>query len=153
MTEETDYETFPHDSFIFDIDYEDVPELQVDGENNMAEMTEAETEITEAETAVTETEKSVRSTVSSQAPVWQYFEKRTEEKDEEEESNSYILCHICQVHLSIKNSTSTLERHLKSKHPDAFEQLKKGVKIRSDLWTAEIQKEKHNLFINWIITD
>src|SRR2546429_2253961 len=120
MTEETDYESFSHDSFIFDIDYEDVPELQVDGENNMAEMTEAETEITEAETAVTETEKSVRSTVSSQAPVWQYFEKRTEEKEEEEESNSYILCHICQVHLSIKNSTSTLECHLKSKHPDAF---------------------------------
>ena len=119
MTEEADYETFPHDSFIFDID------LQDEGENNM---TEVETEITEAETEITETEKSVRSTVSSQAPVWQYFEKRTEE-EEEEESKPYILCHICQIHLSINNSTSTLERHLKSKHPDAFEQLKKGVKI------------------------
>jgi hypothetical protein len=45
-SQETDYETFPHDSFIFDIDYGDVPELQVEGENNMTEMTEVETEYT-----------------------------------------------------------------------------------------------------------
>src|SRR5579859_4485821 len=134
--EENDYETFLHDS-LTDINYENVSELQIEEESNIAE---TGTEIT------AETEKS---TVSSQAHIWEYFEKKTDE----ENNKPYILCLTCQHHFSAKNSTTTLERHLKSRHPDVFEQFKKGIKIRLELWSIEVQKEKHNLFINWVITD
>lgn len=51
-----------------------------------------------------------------------------------------------------KNSTTTLERHLKSKHPNVYNNLEQE-ETRTIPWTAETHKEKHKLFVNWIITD
>src|SRR5579871_4073090 len=104
MTEETDYETFPYDSFVevVDDDYEDVPEIL--HEENEESTTEAETEITE----ITEKSKPHLS------KIWEYFERISEE--EGDNIKNYIICNLCQLRLSANNSTTTLERHLKSKH-------------------------------------
>ena len=57
------------------------------------------------------------------------------------------------MQLSSNNSTTTLERHLKSRHPTEYNKFQQGVEVKVEPWVAELQKEKHNLFINWIITD
>ncbi|RGB32258.1 hypothetical protein C1646_763139 [Rhizophagus diaphanus] len=55
-------------------------------------------------------------------------------------------------HFSAKNSTTILKHHIKSKHPNVYNNLKQE-EIKTILWTAETHKEKHKLFVNWIITD
>jgi hypothetical protein len=150
MTEESEeqniYETFPYDSFIetpieIDENFENVPEENE--ESNSGETAEVEIEITEVET-----EKSK----PYYSKIWDYFEKMSEEGEDNEIKN-YILCNICQSHLSANNSTTTLERHLKSKHKVDYDDYKNKTKVKVGFWIAELQQEKHKLFINWIITD
>ena len=143
--EQEDYNTFPYDSFVEEqifIDYEDE-----DYEESNSEITTA---IVEVGTEIEET-SSARSKELKHARVWKHFEKKTIE-NEDGQTESFILCHICEGHFSANNSTTTLERHLKSKHLDVYNNLEQ-VEISLKSWTAEIQKEKHKLFINWIITD
>ncbi|PKK78863.1 hypothetical protein RhiirC2_830657 [Rhizophagus irregularis] len=108
-------------------------------------MAERGTEITETETETS----SIRSKELRQARVC--FEKKTIEKDDEQ-TETYILCYICEGHFSANNSTTTLERHLKAKHFDVYKDLGQ-VESNAKPWTVDIQQEKHNLFVNWIITD
>ncbi|GBC16343.2 zinc finger BED domain-containing protein RICESLEEPER 2-like [Rhizophagus irregularis DAOM 181602=DAOM 197198] len=128
------------------IDYEDEEYEERDSEIT-TEMAERETEITETETETS----SIRSKELRQARVWKHFEKKTIEKDDEQ-TETYILCHICEGHFSANNSTTTLERHLKAKHFDVYKDLGQ-VESNAKPWTVDIQQEKHNLFVNWIITD
>ena len=144
MTEEqNDYETFPYDSFVKDliIDFEDEYEIEEGGSGVTIEMAKAETELTESEA-----KKPYHSRV------WEYFEK-TSIKGENNNVENYILYNVCKIHLSANNSTTTLECHLKSKHRAEYDNLKQKVEVKSEPWASELQKEKHVLFINWIITD
>lgn len=146
QVQEDNFDTFPYDSFIEEpiIDYEDEDYEESDSEI-VAEM--AEIQITETETGTSGT----RSKELRCARVWKHFEKKTTE-EENEPTETFILCKICKGHFSAKNSTTTLERHLKSKHFDVYNNLEQE-ETRTKPWTAEIQKEKHKLFVNWIITD
>lgn len=143
--QEDNYDNFPYDFFVEDpifIDHED-EDYEESNDEITTEMTEAGTEITETGTEV--------SKENNHARVWKHFKKMTIEK-ENDQTETYILCHICQRHLSANNSTTTLERHLKSKHPDVYNNLGQD-EAKPKPWTTEIQKEKHKLFINWVITD
>ncbi|CAB5316630.1 unnamed protein product [Rhizophagus irregularis] len=97
------------------IDYEDEKYEERDSEIT-TEMAERGTEITETETETS----SIRSKELRQARVC--FEKKTIEKDDEQ-TETYILCYICEGHFSANNSTTTLERHLKAKHFDVYKDL------------------------------
>ncbi|CAB4395238.1 unnamed protein product [Rhizophagus irregularis] len=148
--QEDNYNSFPYESFIEDqifIDYEN-EEYEERVSEITTEMAERGTEITETETETS----SIRSKeLLRQARVWKHFEKKTIEKDDEQ-TETYILCHICEGHFSANNSTTTLERHLKAKHFDVYKDLGQ-VESNAKPWTVDIQQEKHNLFVNWIITD
>ncbi|CAB4493234.1 unnamed protein product [Rhizophagus irregularis] len=140
--QEDNYNSFPYESFIKDqifIDYEDEEYEERDSEIT-TEMAERETEITETETETS----SIRSKELRQARVWKHFEKKTIEKDDEQ-TETYILCHICEGYFSANNSTTTLERHLKAKHFDVYKDLGQ-VESNAKPWTVDIQQEKHNLF-------
>jgi hypothetical protein len=142
MAEEIDYETFPYDSFveIVDDNYEDTPEIL--HEENEENITEAETEIT----GITEKLKPYHS------KIWEYFERISEE--EGDNINNYITCNLCQLRLSANNSTTTLERHLRSKHKTDYDKYKSNSETKQlGYWNTELLQEKHKLFINWIITD
>ncbi|CAB4419542.1 unnamed protein product [Rhizophagus irregularis] len=118
--QEDNYNSFPYKSFIEDqifIDYEDEEYEERDSEIT-TEMAERGTEITETETETS----SIGSKELRQAQVWKHFEKKTIEKDDEQ-TETYILCHICEDHFSANNSTTTLERHLKAKHFDVYKDL------------------------------
>lgn len=139
---QNDYETFPYDSFVEIVNdsYEDVPEILQ--EENEETITEAETEITE----ITEKSKPYHS------KIWEYFERLSE--GEEDNIKNYIICNLCQLHLSANNSTTTLKRHLKAKHKADYDTYKSNVEVKQlGFWATELQQEKHKLFINWVITD
>lgn len=144
IEEQNDYETFPYESFVenpIGIDLESETEYE---END----SEGTTEITEITEVTTEKSKSYLP-----SKVWDYFEKKSV-AEEDDKVEKYILCNICQSHLSIHNSTTTLERHLRAKHHAEYDKLKQEVEVKqSEPWAIEVQTEKHNLFINWIITD
>jgi len=150
MTEETEvpnnFETFPYDTFIenpIEINYENEHNI-LHEENNSeiaTEMAETGTEIIETETAK-----------SKSSEIWKYFEKISIER-EDNSIEHHIKCNVCQTLLSSNNSTTTLERHLKSKHRAEFDKFKQGAEVKSEQWSTEVQKEKHKLLINWIITD
>ncbi|EXX60144.1 hypothetical protein GLOIN_2v1790753 [Rhizophagus irregularis DAOM 181602=DAOM 197198] len=58
--------------------------------------------------------------------VWKYFTRKEQVKVNQnggEEIEKFILCNVGQCYLSGKNSTSTLERHLKARHHDAYIEL------------------------------
>jgi hypothetical protein len=89
------------------------------------------------------------------ADVWRFFtrkEKVTKDQSENEIIEQFILCNVGQCQLSPNNSTTTLERHLKAKHHDAYIELYEK-KITVELWSDEMQKAKHKLFINWVVID
>ncbi|CAG8763428.1 3627_t:CDS:1, partial [Rhizophagus irregularis] len=69
----------------------------------------------------------------------------TIEKDDEQ-TETYILYHICEGHFSANNSTTTLEHHLKAKHFDVYKDLGQ-VESNAKLWTVDIQQEKHNFLL------
>ncbi|CAB5210824.1 unnamed protein product [Rhizophagus irregularis] len=124
--QEDNYNSFPYESFIEDqifIDYEDEEYEERDSEIT-TEMAERETEITETET----------------------------ETSNDEQTETYILCHICEGHFSANNSTTTLERHLKAKHFDVYKDLGQ-VESNAKPWTVDIQQEKHNLFFDHFVLD
>ena len=69
------------------------------------------------------TEPTTSSIASNSAQVWQFFEKKDEivkDVNGNKSTKKYIHCNINQCHLSISNSTTTLLRHLKSKHIDYY---------------------------------
>jgi hypothetical protein len=89
------------------------------------------------------------------ADVWRFFtrkEKVTKDQSENEIIEQFILCNVGQCQLSPNNSTTTLERHLKAKHHDAYIELYEK-RITVELWSDEMQKAKHKLFINWVVID
>jgi hypothetical protein len=89
------------------------------------------------------------------ADVWNFFtrkEKVTRDQDGNEKFEKFIFCNVGQCHLSSNNSTTTLERHLKSKHHEAYIELNEK-RINIEPWSTEIQKAKNELFINWIVVD
>src|SRR5437868_4608966 len=60
------------------------------------------------------------------ADVWKFFtrkEKITKDQSGNEKFEQIILCNVRQCQLSPKNSTSTLERHLKLRHHNAYIEL------------------------------
>src|SRR4051812_20915702 len=90
-----------------------------------------------------------------QADEWNYFtrkEKVIRDQNGDEKFEKFIFCNVGQCHLSSNNSTSTLECHLKSRHHDAYIELNEK-KININPWSTEIQKAKHELFVNWIVID
>lgn len=87
--------------------------------------------------------------------VWKFFtrkEKVTKNQDGSEVIEQIILCNVGQCQLSSNNSTTTLERHLRSKHHDAYIELYEG-RASVEPWSAEMQKAKHEFFIKWVIID
>jgi hAT family C-terminal dimerisation region/Domain of unknown function (DUF4413) len=89
------------------------------------------------------------------ADVWRFFtrkEKVTKDQNETEIIERFILCNVGQCQLSPNNSTSTLERHLKARHHNAYIELYEK-RTSVEPWSAEIQKAKHEFFINWIVID
>ncbi len=96
---EDDYSSFPTNNFI---------------EINDNEL-ESKVEIT--------TEPTTSSIASNSTQIWQFFEKKDEivkDVNGNKSTKKYIHCNINQCHLSISNSTTTLLRHLKSKHIDYY---------------------------------
>ncbi|GBB94704.1 hypothetical protein RclHR1_00240052 [Rhizophagus clarus] len=72
------------------------------------------------------TEITDRKAASTTSPVWQFFtrkEKTKKDQDGIEQTVRYIHCNIGECHLSANNSTSTLERHLKARHIDAYKKM------------------------------
>ena len=72
------------------------------------------------------TEPTTSSIAFNSAQVWQFFEKKDEivkDVNGNESTRKYIHYNVNQCHLSISNSTTTLLRHLKSKHIDYYNQL------------------------------
>jgi hypothetical protein len=148
IEEQNDYETFPYDSFVenpIGIDLENETEYEENDSEEATEIAETRMEITGV---ITEKFKSYPT-----SKVWDYFDKKSV-AGEDDKIENYILCNICQNHLSIHNFTTTLERHLRAKHHAEYNKLKQEVEVKqSEPWAIELQTEKHNLFINWIITD
>src|SRR6266498_3085567 len=71
-------------------------------------------------------EPTISSIASNSAQVWQFFEKKDEivkDVNGNESTRKYIYCNVNQYYLSISNFTTTLLRHLKSKHIDYYNQL------------------------------
>ena len=69
------------------------------------------------------TEPTTSSIAPNSVQVWQFFEKKDEivkDVNGNESIRKYIHCNINQCHLSISNFTTTLLRHLKSKHIDYY---------------------------------
>jgi hypothetical protein len=88
--------------------------------------------------------------------VWKFFTRKEQNKidqDGHEQIEKFILCNVGQCSLSGKNSTSTLERHLKAKHHDAYKELCEQKSNALEPWSNALQKEKHILLVNWIIVD
>ena len=99
--------------------------------------------------------KTTGSTTVNSAKVWKFFEKKEEtiiDENGDEKIKKYIHCNVCQCHLSSTNSTTTLARHLKSKHKESYNELQEGLE-ELEFWPLEIQKEKHKSLVNWIIVD
>jgi len=93
---------------------------------------------------------------STTSPVWKFFireEKIVENQDGGEQIVKYIHCNVGGCQLSATNSTSTLERHLKAKHKDAYARLYDEQVENIDPWMNEEQKQKHIFLLNWIIID
>ena len=91
------------------------------------------------------------------ADVWKYFTRketttRNQNDEETEIIKPFIFCNIGECHLSNNNSTSTLERHLKAKHYDAYLELYEN-KIITELWPKEMQEAKHEFLVNWVVVD
>ncbi len=97
------------------------------------------------------TEPTTSSIVPNLAQVWQFFEKKDEivkDVNGNESTRKYIHCNINQCHLFINNSTTTLLRHLKSKHIDYYNQLTNKIQESEKPWKLETQKEKYDFLIN-----
>ncbi|CAB4489353.1 unnamed protein product [Rhizophagus irregularis] len=125
--QEDNYNSFPYESFIEDqifIDYKD------------EEYQERNSEIT---------------TEMAEKLLKLKLKLLTIEKDDEQ-TETYILCHICEGHFSANNSTTTLERHLKAKHFNVYKDLGQ-VESNAKPWTVDIQQEKHNLFFDHFVLD
>jgi len=87
--------------------------------------------------------------------IWKFFtrkEKITKDQSGNERLEQFIFCNIGNCHLSSNNSTSTLERHLKSKHHNEYIELYEK-RTTIEPWSTDMQKAKHEFFINWIIVD
>ena len=72
------------------------------------------------------TEPTTSSIAPNSAQIWQFFEKKDEivkDVNRNENTRKYIHCNVNQCHLFISNFTTTLLRHLKSKHIDYYNQL------------------------------
>jgi len=72
------------------------------------------------------TEPTTSSIAPNSVQIWQFFEKKDEivkNVNGNESTRKYIHCNINQYYLSISNFTTTLLRHLKSKHIDYYNQL------------------------------
>lgn len=85
------------------------------------------------------------------ADVWKFF-TRKEKTTRDETIEPYIFCNVGKCHLSNNNSTTTLERHLRAKHHDAYVELH-DQRIITKLWAKEIQDAKHEFLVNWVIID
>ena len=90
-----------------------------------------------------------RMTISS--PIWNFFTR--EEETIEDEIVKYIRCNVGGCHLSGTNSTTTLERHLKAKHKDAYDRLHNQQVENIEPWPSKVQKENHVFLLNWIVID
>ena len=72
--------------------------------------------------------------------IWKYFtrkEKVTKDQNGNEKFEQIICCNIGQCYLSPNNSTTTLERHLKSKHHNAYLELYEK-RIVIEPWSIDI---------------
>src|SRR5277367_969718 len=104
VEEDNEYDSFLYDVFIdekiFNIDFDDHTEII----NEISEVAAGE----------------INSKISN---IWKFFtrkEKINKDQNGDEQIETYILCNIGQCCLSAKNSTTTLERHLKAKHHDTY---------------------------------
>ena len=94
----------------------------------------------------------VRSKTSAiTADVWKFF-IRKEKTTRDETIELFIFCNVGKCHLSNNNSTTTLERHLRAKHHDAYIELH-NQRIITELWPKEMQDAKHEFLVNWVIVD
>ena len=147
-----------NDSFFYDSFVENEVLVYVDFGDDHTETTGEITEISEimaGNEAAVGGEAQPLANFKMPADVWNFFtrqEKVTRDLNGDEKFEKFILCNVGQCHLSSNNSTTTLERHLKSKHHDAYIELSEK-RINIEAWSTEIQKTKHELFINWIVVD
>ena len=151
------YETYVENEILVDFG---------DDEETMDELTEISEAAVDSEATgggvAAGSEAAIHSEVQMQASnskavsdVWKFFtrkEKITKDQSGNEIIKQIILCNVGQYELSSNNSTTTLERHLKSKHHDAYIEFCEN-KITIEFWSAEMHKAKHELFVNWVITD
>ena len=79
-------------------------------------------------------------------------EKTIRDQNDEEKIEQFIFCNVGECHLSSNNSTTTLTRHLKSRHHNAYIELYEQ-RITIEPWTTEMQKAKHEFLVNWVIVD
>ena len=155
---EENNEDSENDSFFYDSFVENEVLVDVDFGDDHTETTGEITEISEimaGNEAAAGGEAQPLANSKMPADVWNFFtrqEKVTRDQNGDEKFEKFILCNVEQCHLSSNNSTTTLERHLKSKHHDAYIELSEK-RINIEPWSTEIQKTKHELFINWIVVD
>jgi hypothetical protein len=142
-------ESFYYETFIEN-------EILVDFGDDHTEINEiAEIEDSQDGGAITGGETQILARSKTSADVWKYFTRKEttiRNENDEEIINQFIFCNVGECHLSINNSTSTLERHLKAKHYDAYLELYEQ-KIITELWPKEKQEAKHEFLVNWIIID
>lgn len=138
VEEDNEYDSFLYDVFvdeeIFNIDFDDHTEI----------INEILPEIATSEN---------NSRISD---IWKFFtrkEKITKDQNGDEQIENFILCNIGQCHLSAKNSTTTLERHLKAKHHDIYIEFVEQKDNNIEPWLTEKQNAKHEILVNWIILD
>ena len=143
------------ESFFYDTYVDD--EILVDFGDDQTERNEIAAEIEDSQD---ETGGEIQILAGSRplsADVWKYFTRkettiRNQNDEETEIIKPFIFCNIGECHLSNSNSTSTLERHLKAKHYNAYLELYEK-KIITELWPKEMQEAKHEFLVNWVIID
>ena len=123
------YETYVEDKFLVDFGDNNTETIdEVTGISGVAVVSEAtDSEVVAgsgAGSGVATYSEASSSKVA--ADVWRFFtrkEKIIKDQNGDEKFEHIILCNVGQCQLSPNNSTTTLERHLKSKHHDAYIEL------------------------------
>jgi hypothetical protein len=133
---------------------DEITEMSATADTRVADTRVADIRVADARAA----EVVVGDEVANSKPgtdIWKFFtrkEKIIKDQSGNEKIEHIIFCNVGNCHLSPNNSTTTLERHLKSKHHDAYIELYEK-RIAIEPWSTDMQKAKHEFFVNWIIMD
>jgi len=85
--------------------------------------------------------------------IWKFFtrkEKNIKDQSGNEKIEQIIFCNVGNCHLSPNNSTTTLERHLKSRHHNAYIELYEK-RIAIEPWSADMQKLNMNFLLTGLL--